>query len=169
MKRFILNILLTGILSFCLASCVSELFQQQSIWGEEECCDINFTHKDFDHVLVNTKATLDITQESRVLNMFVFIFANDGTRIYSRYFDRNNKKNSVNEVTSADANCWFVYTEEDGSTYGTVRVKAPKASNATLYMVANLDEDMMNISSDLLNTITTANNDAIIFFIFVYR
>ena len=83
MKRFILNILLTGILSFCLASCVSELFQEQSIVGEEELCDIKFTHKDFDHVLVNTKATLDITQESRVLNMFVFIFTNDGTRIYS--------------------------------------------------------------------------------------
>ena len=155
MKRFILNILLTSILSFCLTSCISELFQEQSIVGEEELCDINFTHKDFEHVLVNTKATLDITQESRVLNMFVFIFANDGTRIYSRYFDKNNKKNSVNEVTSADANCWFVYTEEDGSTYGTVRMKAPKVSNATLYMIANLDEDMMNISSDLLNTITT--------------
>ena len=134
---------------------MSELFQEQSIVGEEELCDISFTHKNFDHVLVNTKATLDITQESRVLNMFVFIFANDGTRIYSRYFDKNNKKETEREVTSADINCWYTYTQTNGYTGGTVRIKSPKVSNAILYIVANLDEDMMNISSDLLNTVTT--------------
>lgn len=155
MKRFIINILFIASLAIIPASCISEIFTEQPIVGDEEWCNIDFSHKNFDQVQINTKATLDITQESRVLNMFVFIFTNDGNRIYSRYFDKNNKKSSVKEVTDADANCWFVNTEADGSTYGTVRIKAPKVSNATLYMIANLDEDMMNISSDLLNTITT--------------
>lgn len=157
MKRFILNILLLAGLLFSLASCVSEIFADQTIIGEDEWCNIDFSHKSYDQIEISTKATLDITQESRVLNMFVFLFSEDGNRIYSRYFDKNNKRNSVNEVTNADANCWFVTTEEDGYTYGTIRIKAPKVTNATLYMIANLDEDMMNISSDLLNTITTVD------------
>ena len=157
MKSFILNILLLAGLLLSLASCVSEIFADQTITGEDEWCNIDFSHKSYEQIEISTKATLDITQESRVLNMFVFLFSEDGNRIYSRYFDKNNKRNSVNEVTNADANCWFVTTEEDGYTYGTIRIKAPKVTNATLYMIANLDEDMMNISSDLLNTITTVD------------
>lgn len=157
MKSFILNILLLAGLLLSLASCVSEIFADQTITCEDEWCNIDFSHKSYEQIKISTKATLDITQESRVLNMFVFLFSEDGNRIYSRYFDKNNKRNSVNEVTNADANCWFVTTEEDGYTYGTIRIKAPKVTNATLYMIANLDEDMMNISSDLLNTITTVD------------
>lgn len=154
MKRLI-NILVIVILFSGTVSCISEVFEQEHVAGEEILCDIDFSHKNFDRVQIDTKATLDITQESRVLNMFVFLFTADGNRIYSRYFDKNNKKESVNEVTGSDENCWYVNTEASGATYGTIRIKAPKVSNAILYMIANLDEDMMNISSELLNTITT--------------
>ena len=155
MKRFILYILLmTGALA-SLASCVRENFELQETTGEEVWCTIDFADKNFEPVQISTKATLDITQESRIHNMFVFLFTQDGKRIYSRYFDKNNKKETQNEVTGADVNCWFTYTNNDGYTGGTIRIKAPKASNAILYLIANLDEDMMNISSDLLNTITT--------------
>lgn len=154
MKRLI-NILLIVILMSGCVSCVSEVFEPEYVAGDETLCDIEFTHKNFGRVQVSTKATLDITQESRVLNMFVFLFTADGNRVYSRYFDKNNKKESVNEVTASDENCWYVNTEDSGATYGTIRIKAPKISDATLYMIANLDEDMMNISSELLNTITT--------------
>lgn len=155
MKRFISYILLlTGAL-MCLASCVRENLEVQEITGEEVWCTLDFSDKDFEAVQVTTKATLDLTQESRIHNMFVFLFTSDGKRIYSRYFDKNNKKETVNEVTGADVNCWYTYTNTNGYTGGTIRIKAPKATNATLYLIANLDEDMMNISSELLNTITT--------------
>ena len=125
MKSFILNILLLAGLLLSLASCVSEIFADQTITGEDEWCNIDFSHKSYEQIEISTKATLDITQESRVLNMFVFLFSEDGNRIYSRYFDKNNKRNSVNEVTNADANCWFVTTEEEtgdtlSSTYFSV-------------------------------------------------
>ena len=155
MKRLYLYIvLMTGAL-LSLASCVSENLEMQEITGEEVWCNIDFSHKDFDQVQISTKATLELTQESRVHNMFVFLFTQDGKRIYSRYFDKNNKKDTEGEVTGADINCWYTYTQTNGYTGGTIRIKAPKASNAILYIIANLDEDMMNISSDLLNTVTT--------------
>ena len=157
MKRFIIYILiLTGLSCIC-SSCVDEYFEEQDIIGDEVWCTLDFSHKDFDKINISTKATLDITQESRIHNMFVFLFTQDGKRIYSRYFDKNNKKETENEVTAADVNCWFTYTNDNGYTGGTIRIKAPKATDATLYLIANLDEDMMNISSDLLNTITTIN------------
>ena len=137
-----------------LSSCVKEEFKEEVYVGKETWYTINFADNQFDDIKIETKATLDIAQESRVLNMFVFLFTKDGNRIYSHYFDKNNKKSTVTEVTGADANCWFAYTGDTGYTNGTIRIKAPQTSGAILYMVANLDEDMMNISSDLLNTIT---------------
>ena len=145
---------MTGAL-MCLASCGSEELEVQETTGEEVWCSLDFSDKNFEHVQISTKATLDITQESRIHNMYVFLFTQDGHRIYSRYFDKNNKKETLNEVTGADVNCWYTYTNDNGYTGGTIRIKAPTATNATLYLIANLDEDMLNISSDLLNTITT--------------
>lgn len=135
-------------------ACAKDEVVNPLVTGEQVWCNFDFSHKSFSQVEINTKATLDIKQESRVLNMFVFLFAEDGNRIYAHYFDKNNKRDTDREVTSADANCWYVYTQDNGYTGGTIRIKAPRATNATLYLVANLDEDMMNISSDLLNTVT---------------
>ena len=88
-------------MSLSLSSCIKEEFEEQVVTGEEVMCNIDFTHKDFDDVQISTKAALDITQESRIMNMFVFIFTKDGNRIYSRYFDKSNRKETQNEVTYA--------------------------------------------------------------------
>ena len=155
MKRFYLYIFIFIGAMLSLASCIQENLEFSEITGEEVWCNIDFSHKDFNNVQISTKATLDITQETRIHNMFVFLFNQDGTRFYSRYFDKSNKKETEAEVTGADINCWYTYTQTNGYTGGTIRIKAPKASNAIMYIVANLDEDMMNISSELLNTVTT--------------
>lgn len=157
MRRFSVYILSVIVLFLVSVSCEREELDLNSITGDEVLCDVVLLHKQFDDIEISTKATLDIVQESRILNMFVFVFNADGTRVYSHFFNNNNKKDNVNQVTGADENCWFGYTNDDGYTGGTVRIKAPKVSNATLYIVANLDEDMMNISSEMLNTITHIN------------
>ena len=136
-----------------LFSCAKDEVVKPVVIGEETLCTFEFSHKDYSDVDISTKASLDMLQESRILNMFVFLFTEDGNRIYSRYFDKNNKKGSNDEVKASDANCWYVYSDSSYSG-GTVKIKAPQAYNLTLYIVANLDEDMMNISSDLLNTVT---------------
>ena len=158
MRRFIWKIFVLLAVSLLFSACVRENLDPEYSVGEEVWCCFDFGHKEFDNVSITTRSTLDITQESRVMNMFVFLFAPDGQRIYSHYFDKNNKKSTIDEATSASENCWFGYTEENGNTYGTIRIKAPKTENATLYLVANLDEDMLNISSEMLNTMTTVQD-----------
>lgn len=138
-----------------LVSCTPEEFNTEYSLGEEVWVNFDFGHKNFDDVEIKTKATLDIAQEARVLNMYVFVFAPDGNRIYSHYFDRSCREDNVNTVTNADMNCWYVNTTDQGKTTGTVRIKAPQIDNAILYLVANLDSDMLNISSERLATVTS--------------
>ena len=139
-----------------LLSCSRDEFMEEQVQpGEETWVSLDFGDKNFDDINISTRATLDITQESRVLNMYVFLFAPDGNRIYSHYFNKDNRLDNRTQVTSADMNCWYSNTEDNGKTSGTVRIKSPQISNATLYLVANLDEDMLNISSDRLGTVGT--------------
>ena len=86
MKRYIINICLALCAVMSLLSCIHEEFEHDVEVGEEVWVDFGFGHKDFEEITVTTKATLDITQESRVLNMYVFVFTKEGQRIYSHYF-----------------------------------------------------------------------------------
>ena len=78
-----------------MLACAKEEFEPQEPLGDEVWYEIDFGHNSFDQIRIDTKATLDIVQESRVLNMYVFLFTHDGNRIYSRYLDKNNKKNTI--------------------------------------------------------------------------
>lgn len=155
MRRGIRNICMMLFAVVSLLSCIREEFSDQMPSGEETWVSVDFGHKDFDDVTITTKATLDITQESRVLNMYVFLFTADGQRIYSHYFDKDNRLDDRNSVVSADMNCWYAVTDENGKTGGTVRIKSPQTSGAVMYIVANLDEDMLNISSERLGAVGT--------------
>lgn len=143
---------------FVWASCTDgELVESGTVGCEKVAVTFNFTAQDNDRITVTTRATLEEIPESRVQNFFLFFFVN-GTRIYSHYFDNENKLNTVNEVIASDENNWYVQNksdndDEDDITEGTVRAHVPQAVNATLYMVANIDADMVNISPEKLNTI----------------
>lgn len=140
---------------FSLSMCTSEEIWDMPETGADALASFDFAHCSFDEVEITTRATLDIRQESRILNMFVYVFASDGQRIYSHFFDKNNRTNTRDEAISSDSNCWYANTTDAGKTTGTIRIKAPQTTGATLYLVANLDEDMMNLSSDRLNTVQT--------------
>ncbi len=156
MRYIFRYIFLIGVL-FSLIMCTPEENWEVSQIGEETLVNLEFGHKSFDEVEIRSKATLDIRQESRVLNMYVYLFDASGQRIYSHFFNRDNKETSVAAVTSSDSNCWYSTTADDGKTTGTIRIKAPQVTNATLYLVANLDEDMLNVSSERLNTVQTVS------------
>lgn len=141
-----------------LFSCVREDLDVHDDLGDDTWYEVDFGHNELDHIDITTKASLGIVQESRVLNVYVFLFTKSGKRIYSGYFDKNNRKESAETVKSANENCWYGYTDSNGKTGGTIRIKAPKSSDATICLIANLDEDMMNISPDLLNTITAISD-----------
>ena len=135
MTKFFLNTIIFLALSFLFAGCEKEEMMPTTEPGEEVMCCVEFGHKEFDFVEFSTKATLDKIHESRVLNVYVFLFDQNGKRIYSKYFDKSNKKETESEVTSANANCWYGTTNTNGVTNGTIRIKAPKITNATLYLI----------------------------------
>lgn len=108
-------------------------------------------------VSVQTKATLPEYAEGRVLNMYVVVFDSKGNKLSSGFFDALDLKNSEDEVSNADKNCWFVSNpksaaDEPNSATGRVLMKSATGDNLKIYVIANLDSDMAKVSSDLLSS-----------------
>lgn len=151
---------------FCLAclfslttACTDEELVKESTVGKETWVDFHFGSQCFQPVEITTRATLGILPESRVNNLFAIIFAN-GKRIYARYFDNSNRYDDEAELTRRQNTYegWYVANQssEGGTaTHGTAHIKCPTATNAKIYLIANIDADMVNIAPELLNTITT--------------
>ena len=151
---------------FCLAclfslttACTDEELVKESTVGKETWVDFHFGSQCFQPVEITTRATLGVLPESRVNNLFAIIFAN-GKRIYARYFDNSNRYDDEAELTRRQNTYegWYVANQssEGGTaTHGTAHIKCPTATNAKIYLIANIDADMVNIAPELLNTITT--------------
>ena len=149
MKRLIFCCL-CGVL---LAACVREPELDTPRPGEGEVwTSFDFGHTDFDQVRVTTRSTLGPIAESRVSNLYVFLFNSSGNRVYGHFFDNDNKRSTRAEVISANSNCWMVDNTQDasgaGQTRGTIRMKIPQLSGGTFCIVANLDTDMFNVSAE---------------------
>lgn len=137
-------------------SCTREEATEPTIGEGEAVVELNFGFKDFDQVKVETRATLDIIPESRVSNMFVFIFVGE-KRYYAHYFDKTSLTLSLQDMRDVDGESWYVEnrTETVSETKGVLRIHAPICSEAEIYLIANIDSDMVNVSPDKLNMITT--------------
>ena len=108
-------------------------------------------------VSVQTKATLPEYAEGRVLNMYVVVFDKDGNKLSNGLFDALDLKNSEDEVSNGDKNCWFVRnpksaTDVSNSATGRVLMKSAAGEKLSVYVIANLDSDMAKVSSDLLSS-----------------
>ena len=153
MKRlFILSVIV------CLLSgCVEEKLLPPSESGKEVLVNLEFGGSSLEEVKVGTKATLDVIPESRVSNMFVFVFVGE-KRYYAHYFDSDCLKASKEEVRNSSVNCWYVdqmTSATDVATNGVLRIKCPAITGAKIYIMANIDADMVNVSPEKLNMITT--------------
>ena len=153
MKRlFILSVIV------CLLSgCVEEKLLPPSESGKEVLVNLEFGGSSLEEVKVGTKATLDVIPESRVSNMFVYVFVGE-KRYYAHYFDKGCLRASKELVRNASVNCWYVdqmSSDTDAATNGVLRIKCPAVTSAQIYIMANIDADMVNVSPEKLNTITT--------------
>lgn len=105
--------------------------------------------------VVTTKATAE--SENRLFNFYLFIFNNSegehkGKKVYGRMFDEKMMVSETAFASSTAEECWFVkYPYDTYPAGGSVRVKAPLGENYNIYMIGNLDADMIRISSELLN------------------
>lgn len=118
---------------------------------------LDFGSDDYDDVRISTRSVLEHAAESRVQNLYVFIFDSDGKRIYGHYFDNKSLLSDAASVRSADAECWYVKTpsdKTDADADGCIRARVPLiASGGEIFIIANIDADMVNISPERLNYI----------------
>lgn len=153
-----------AMIAVCCTGCTDENLAQSGTIGEERVlATLRFGYEDFEPLKLTTRSTLDEVAESRVKDIYLFIFVN-GQRVYNHYFGSESQKGSESEVTSSTEECWWVqnhtnvensegYTEED--THGVIRIEAPTMEGATMYLVANANAYTVNISPDKLNTVRT--------------
>ena len=129
----------------CLCSCVKEDFAPQggATFGEG-LLQLNFGPQD--NAVVQTRATLDTKSESRIFNLYVFVFDAAGNKVSGEYFDSHNLK-TQEFVSSATENCWWVSnaTTNDGKTTGGLVIKTAAGEGMTVYVLTNLDSDMVKV------------------------
>lgn len=155
MKKRILHTIVLWVAALVSISCVKENFTpSQSGVGEARFL-LDFGVKD--DIAIQTKSTLDAKAESRVFNLYVFVFNSNGDKVTGEYFGSKNLKASAEEVRNATDNCWYV--NNSTTTTGSVLFNCSAGEGFTLYVLSNLDSDMERISSDVLAATVKTEDD----------
>lgn len=150
MKRAI-YILIAAILCIGAASCMKEdLHEKADIPEGESWLMMDFGALRNDEVI--TKSTVGEVDEGQIYNFYLFVFDANGAKVTGEFFDTSNQKASLSAVENSFNNCWYVSnaTKTGEQSNGTVRLKTANGSGMKIYMIVNLDADMVRISSDLL-------------------
>lgn len=157
MKRHIA--ILISIAALLLGGCVKEQFGPDTVLKDGEgWLFLNFGAKDA--VQISTKATLGYASENQILNIYVFIFDKNGNKVFGNWLQSEDRLDSENAVrTSPLDKCWYVANSstEGKPSQGCLKVKIPAGTNMTVYLITNLNADMVKISSDLLAS--SVNNE----------
>ena len=98
MKKRILHTIVLWAAALTCISCVKENFTpSQSGVGEARFL-LDFGVKD--DIAIQTKSTLDAKAESRVFNLYVFVFNSNGDKVTGEYFGSKNLK-ALGDLTEA--------------------------------------------------------------------
>ncbi len=159
MNRFIYSLLLLGCAAWAWVGCTDDPNVEPlppAGDGSPSWVTIDFGDNSFDEVNITTRATLDNTAESRVSNLFVFLFNGEGKRLYGRFFDTSNRLDSESELLKSKVDSWWVTgNATTNATECKVRIYAPGVTGGSLYILANVNADMVNISPDKLRFVQT--------------
>ena len=151
-KKIFLYIVL--LLPSLLVSCVEEDLELPWHVGDKEVwATLDFGHSNFEKIDISTRATLNEIAESRVDNLFVYVFDGAGKRLCSHFYDYTNR---VETLPNTAGYYWTVSNRtsaNNNDTQGEIMIKAPTLSGGSIYLIANLNADQLNISSDRLNMI----------------
>lgn len=142
-------------LLLCATSCIKEQFSPL-VDGSDGFQTISFSGRDFEAVQIATRSTLGERAERRMLNIYAMVFDDDADLVYSHYFPSDERKNSAAEF-EAGAHGWTI---EDGpsTTTGSLRMKAPNLTSGRLYLIANIADELFNLSSEALSMIKTESD-----------
>lgn len=152
MKQHIFNlILLVCSLTIGLSSCMREDFPKGDGLSEGEGW-LYIPFNASENVEVQTKATLDYSYENTIRNIYVFIFDARGNKIYGNWLTVDDLLPGESSVRASSKDSWWVVNSStDGEkTIGGLKVKGSAGSGFKVYLMTNLDADMVKVSSDLL-------------------
>ncbi len=174
MKRKIFSILALAAGLFAALSCVKEPMEPQSSVPSGGEGFLTFDFGSAESVTVVTKSSVEHKYEMQVHNFYLFVFDHTGAKVVGQYFDADNLASSSSALASTYDNCWYVdnatsndYSTSDGKTTGTVRLKISSGSDMRIYMLANLDADMVKVSSDLLSATIATEKDLLNFNVYM--
>ncbi len=134
---------------------------------------VDFGHDSFDDITISTRSTVPTAAEDAIVNLYAIMFDSAGNRIYGRYFNLDVRKTTLDDLTASTSDCWYVNNLDSGeevteadkeagitkyATNGVLKMKAPSVEKMTggrLYLFANIDPVMLNLSVEKLNLIKT--------------
>lgn len=161
MKKRYFSTIFAAIFLLMMTSCVREQFAPGGLTGGEGYLYLKFGSAP--NVEVSTKATLKAESENRIMNLYVFVFDKDGHKIHSKWYSELDRTNSVGELDVIEEG-WYRENSSEANqpSTGVIKIKAPAGSGFKIYVFANIDGDMVKISSEMLshniNTEADINN-----------
>lgn len=154
MKRLLYILLL--LLPF-FAGCTNELIDTQTSVPEGEPVELclGFGAKGGIQTVVTRQTMPNPLDEAKVWNLYVFVFDGNGNKIYGRYFDVNNK---MPDADNLNDDTWHVdifdsETEGEMLCKGTVKIKTISKTGCSIYAIANVDSEMINLSPEAFGLI----------------
>ena len=150
MKKRYFSTIFAAIFLLMMTSCVREQFAPGGLTGGEGYLYLKFGSAP--NVEISTKATLKAESENRIMNLYVFVFDKDGHKIHSKWYSELERTNSVGELDVIEEG-WYREnsSEADQPSTGVIKIKSPSGSGFKIYVFANIDGDMVKISSEMLS------------------
>lgn len=110
-------------------------------------------------VEVSTKAEASSVDESHIHDIYVMIFDNSNTagygsprKIYGHFFSYEHLKSTPEELNHDENECWFVENKDIQKTVtkttGAVKISTIACNDATLVVVANVTNAVMNLDGE---------------------
>lgn len=103
-----------------------------------------------DRVTISRQTMPELSDEAKVWNLYLFIFDEEGNKIYGRYFDGAEALASEDEVQRATTDAWYVSVPEgdEEACGGVVKLKTIAKSNCKIFAIANIDSQMFGFSPE---------------------
>ena len=148
MKNF-LHIVLALALILGASSCTRDLVEprprEYAPDGTPITLRIGFGTPEMEVTTVGTRSEASVADESRVHDLYVFIFDEDGDKIYGRYFSYGHLSDSLSILDREPNEGWWVENKTlpgvspaVSKTTGAVKVSTQTCSNATVAVLANV-------------------------------
>lgn len=150
MKKRYFSTIFAAIFLLMMTSCVREQFAPGGLTGGEGYLYLKFGSAP--NVEISTKATLKAESENRIMNLYVFVFDKDGHKIHSKWYSELDRTNSKGELDVIEEG-WYRENSSQAAqpSTGVIKIKAPSGSGFKIYVFANIDGDIVKISSEMLS------------------